>query len=72
MTLDEFQNHPYYENDVVNPDWNENDKVTPLNSSFKAKTQQNQECDGDEPGEQGALNEAHSGAEFLNQCFLIH
>lgn len=61
MSFDELQDQPNYQNYVVNPNRNQNYEKAPLNSTLQTQTQQDEECDGDEPGEEGPLDEAHDG-----------
>ena len=36
MSLDELENHPNYEDYVVEPNWNENNEEVPRYSSFES------------------------------------
>lgn len=59
MSLYQLENHPNDKNHIVNPERNEDDEETPLNSRFQAKTQQNEKRHCDEPSEESSLNESH-------------
>jgi hypothetical protein len=66
MSFNQLQDHPNYEDDIVNPERNENYEVRPLNPLFEPQAEQNQEGDGDEPGEECSLNESHDKSSLIH------